>query len=227
MIDAAALFRLMTWLSPSYPVGAYTYSHGLEWAVEEGAIRDGETLRVWLDGLLVHGAGRTDAILFRAAHAATRGTDEARLDAIAELAAAFQPTAERRLESLGQGRAFVAATAGAFAAPRLAALAARQADAIAYPVAVAIAAAEAGIDVDAALAAYLHGFAANLVSAGVRLVPLGQSAGIATLAALEPVIAAMVETSRALGLDDLGGATILSDISSMRHETQYTRLFRS
>ncbi|MEZ5840031.1 MAG: urease accessory protein UreF [Hyphomicrobiales bacterium] len=227
MIDAAALFRLMTWLSPSYPVGAYTYSHGLEWAVEEGTISDGATLLSWLQGVLLHGAGRADAILFRAAHAATREGDGGGLDDIAGLAAAFQPTAERRLETMAQGRAFLAATATAFPAPQLAGLGERFSGQIAYPVAVAVATAESAISVEAGLAAYLHGFAANLVSAGVRLVPLGQSAGIATLAALEETIGTVVAASAGLGPDDLGGATVLSDIASMRHETQYTRLFRS
>ena len=223
----AALFRLMTWMSPAYPVGAYTYSQGLEWAVETGAVADGADLQAWLTEVLRFGSGRSDAILFRHAHGAAAGGDLDALIEVAELAAAFQPSAERRLEALAQGKAFAVATLPVFACPMLAALAEARGDALSYPVAVSVAAADQTIALDTALAAYLHGVVANLVSAGVRLVPLGQSAGLKVLTALEPVIAEVAAASAPLTLDDLGGATILADIASMRHETQYTRLFRS
>ncbi len=225
--DRAALFRLMTWMSPAYPVGAYTYSQGLEWAVETGAVHDTETLRAWLVEVLRFGSGRNDAILFRHAHgAALAGDGEVLLD-VADLAAALQPSAERRLEALAQGKAFALATLPVFECPRLAMLLEARGDALAYPVAVAVAAADQGIAVFPALAAYLHGFGANLVSAGVRLVPLGQSAGLQVLTALEAVFGEVAAASADISLDDLGGATILADIASMCHETQYTRLFRS
>ena len=78
-----------------------------------------------------------------------------------------------------------------------------------------------------ALNAYLHAVTANLISAGVRLIPLGQTEGQRVLAALEPVAAATAQRALATSLDDVGGAAFRADIASMQHETQYTRLFRT
>jgi urease accessory protein len=99
--------------------------------------------------------------------------------------------------------------------------------AIALPVAVAVACAGHGVPLDLALPARLQAFAANLISAGVRLIPLGQTDGQRLLAALEPVVAATAVRARAVPLAEVGGAAFRADIASMRHETQYTRLFRS
>jgi urease accessory protein len=211
------LLRLLAWLSPAFPTGAYAYSHGLEWAVEHGDIVDGETLREWLADVLLHGSGRNDAILLRHAHRAAGDCDG--LDEIAGLAAAIAPSRERRSETLDQGAAFIAA-ATAWRPPMLPAQ-------IAYPVAVGALAAHHGVPEDATAAAYLQTFATNLISAAVRLVPLGQSAGLRVLAALEPMILATAEASRSTTLDDLGSCAFRSDLAAMLHETQYTRLFRS
>jgi urease accessory protein len=207
------VLHLLTWLSPAFPTGGYAYSHGLEWAVEDGDIVDGDTLRGWLADVLVHGSGRNDAILLRHAHG---GGD---LAALNELAIAIAPSRERRVETLDQGTAFVAAVA-AWNPPQLPAR-------VAYPVAVGAMAGRYGIDQDLTAAAYLQAFAANLISAAVRLVPLGQSAGLRVLAALEPCIRHLADITRTATLDDLGSCAFRSDLAAMRHETQYTRLFRS
>jgi urease accessory protein len=207
------VLHLLTWLSPAFPTGAYAYSHGLEWAVEDGDVVDGDTLRGWLADVLVHGSGRNDAILLRYAHA---GGD---LAALNELAIAIAPSRERRVETLDQGTAFVAAAA-AWKPPRLPAR-------VAYPVAVGAMAGHYSIDKDITAAAYLQAFAANLISAAVRLVPLGQSTGLRVLAALEPSIQHLADITLTATLDDLGSCTFRSDLAAMRHETQYTRLFRS
>jgi urease accessory protein len=216
---AAGLPLLLTWLSPAFPTGAYAYSHGLEWAVETKDLRDEHTAAEWLRDVLAHGAGRSDTILLRHAHRARTPAD---LAEIAALAAASQPCAERRTETLAQGTAFALAAA-VWGAPLLAA----QPGQVAYPVALgALAAAHDVPEGDAAIG-LLHAFSANLVSAAVRLVPLGQTAGLRILAALAPVLAEIaVETADAT-LDDIGGACFRSDIAAMRHETQYTRLFRT
>ena len=218
----ADLTKLLTWLSPAFPTGAYAYSHALEWAVEAGDVRNETDLLAWLGDVLRHGSGRADAILLRHAHAARDG---AALAAVAELAAAVQPGRERRAETLGQGDAFAIA-AEVWGAPLLTALRA-SGQSIAYPVAVGALAAAHGVAADPAALAFLHGFAANLVSAAVRLVPLGQTAGLRVQSALEPVIREVAEATRGATLDDLGGACFRSDIAAMRHETQYTRLFRT
>jgi urease accessory protein len=223
----AALYRLMTWLSPAYPVGAFSYSGGLEYAVEAGDIRDAASLRSWLATILMHGSGGSDAVLFVHAHRATAAADEAALAAVAELAAAFVSSRERHLETIAQGRAFLEATRAAWPCAALDRLAAVWDGPFAYPVAVAAACAGHGVALDAALPAFLQAVAANLVSAGVRLIPLGQTDGQRVLAALEPVIAETARRALTTALDDIGSATFRADIAGMRHETQYTRLFRS
>ncbi len=224
-----ALRKLLAWLSPAFPVGSYSYSHGLEWAIEDASVSDGATLTAWLTDILRHGTGRNDAILFREAWRAAEAGDAGRLSALAALGAAFQPSRERHLETTAQGRAFLAAVLAAWPNERLAALAAAlpAEDALPYPVAVALAAAAHGIAAEPALAAMLHGFVANVVSAGVRAIPIGQTEGLRVVAALGAVIEAVMAETATASLDDLGGAALRADIASMRHETQYTRLFRS
>jgi urease accessory protein len=224
--SSTALSRLLTWLSPAYPVGGYSYSHGLEWLVEAGEVRDVETLVRWIEDLLAHGAGRSDIIFLAESWRAVASGDRQALEGAAELAAAFAPSAERRLETLAQGTAFLAATCAAWPKPELEALAAEAAQ-VAYPVAVGASAAAHGLPLAETAQAYAQAWVANLVSAAVRLIPLGQSDGLRTLAYLEPTIPRVAEAALASRLDDVGGATLAADIASMRHETQYTRLFRS
>ena len=226
-LQAAALYRLMAWLSPSYPVGAFSYSGGLEWAVEAGDVRDVETLRRWLTVVIRQGAASCDAVFLRHAHDAVVAADDAGLRAVAELAAAWAPSKERHLETVAQGSAFLAATRAAWPCATLDRLTAVWDGPLAYPVAVGVAAAGHSIPLAPALNAYLHAVVANLVSAGIKLVPLGQTDGQRLLAAQEPLVAACAERALATSLDDLAGATFRADLAGMRHETQYTRLFRS
>jgi urease accessory protein len=216
----------MIWLSPAYPVGAYSYSHGLEWAVQARQVTDAASLGSWIEDLLLHGAGRSDVIFLAEAWRALAAGDAGALESTAELAAAFAPSAERRLETMAQGTAFLAATLAAWRAPELDALAAGGRE-VAYPVAVGASAAAHGLPLVETAQAFAQAFAANIVSAGVRLIPLGQSDGLRVLARLEPLIPRVVAAALAASLDDAGGAAIAADIASMRHETQYTRLFRS
>lgn len=223
----AALYRLLAWLSPSYPVGAFSYSSGLEWAVEAGDIHDVETLRRWLAVIIGEGGGFCDAVFFTRAYAAAAAHDKAKLRKIAELAAAFAPSKERYLETTAQGAAFVTATRAAWPCAALHLLGAAWDGDVGYPVAVGVAAAGHAIAVEPALTAYLHAFAANLVSAAVRLIPLGQTDGQRALASLEPEVAKAAARAMTTPLDQIGGAPFRADLASMRHETQYTRLFRS
>lgn len=216
--------RLVTWLSPAFPVGGFSYSHGLEWVVEQGRVRDAASLRAWMQDLLVHGAPRTDLICLAEAWRAVRSADAARVDALVELAAALAPSAERRLETLAQGNAFLLAARAVWPSPPLDLLDKRE---VAYPVAVGCTAGAHGLDLHITARLFCQAFVANVVSAGVRLVPLGQTDGLRVLAALEPVVAQVAAAALQATLDDVGGAAIAADIASMRHETQYTRLFRS
>lgn len=222
--DPLSVIRLLAWLSPAFPTGAYACSQGLEWAVGAGDVADGPTLRLWLEDVLGRGAGRADAVLLRHAH---RAGDSDTLVAVAAHAEAAASTRERRIETLGQGAAFVEA-AREWPAPRLSALSARIGHArIAYPVAVGVLASAHAVEEELAVTAYLHALSSNLISAAVRLVPLGQKAGLAVLASLEACILETARSTREAALEDIGSACFRADIASMRHETQYTRLFRT
>jgi urease accessory protein len=223
----AALYRLMAWLSPGYPVGAFSYSGGLEWAVEADDVKDAETLRSWIAVMIGQGGGFCDAVFLAHAHRAATAGDDARLHEVAELAAAFAPSKERHLETTAQGSAFLAATRAAWPCAALDRLVAIWDGPAAYPVAVGVAAAGHGVPVAETVAAYLQALAANLVSAGVRLIPLGQTDGQRALARLETEVAATAERAVGTPLKEAGAAAFRADLASMRHETQYTRLFRS
>ncbi len=243
-VDAAKLLRLQSWFSPAFPIGAFSYSHGLEWAVEEGGVTDRGSLVAWLEADLRHGSGRTDAMFFAAAwRAAASLTNrpassqpasgqpaEADILAVAELAAAMRGTAELALESGQQGIAFLGAVRKAWPhteLDRLAKLLMQVSVTPVLPVAAGICCAVHEIDMELALPLYVHGSAANLVNAAVRLVPLGQTDGQIALAAMEPAVLETAREAFDAPLADMGSAAFMIDLASMRHETQYTRLFRS
>lgn len=226
-LEYDALYRLMIWLSPAYPVGAFAYSSGIEWAVEAGDIADLETLRTWLESMLQTGSGINDGILFAHMHRAMTSGDDRAAAAIAELAAVFVSSRERYEETTKLGRAFVDVTMAAWPCPPLARLPQIWNGAIAYPVAVATACAGHSVPLAPALHAFLTAMVANWISAGVRLIPLGHTDSQRLLQMFEPAIAATAQRALLADLDDLGGATFRADLAGIRHETQYTRLFRS
>lgn len=208
-----ALYKLAAWLSPSYPVGAFSYSHGLETAVRSGQVSDATALSEWISDCIRHGAGRTDTILLAAAY---RDPND---EAIAELAGALQPSRERYLESTAQGAAFMKTTASAWGdVPDIA---------LPYSVAVGRAAAAHHLPLADTIVMFLHAFAANLVSAGIRTIPIGQTDGQKVLAAMMPVCRTTSEEAMSATLDDLGSSAIMADIASTQHETLAPRLFRS
>jgi urease accessory protein len=223
----AALYRLLTWLSPSFPVGGFSYSSGIEWAVEAGDIKDAASLRDWLAAMLADGSGFCDGVFLAQAHRATEPCHHALLRDIAELAAAFVPSRERQLETSAQGRAFIEIARSAWNCDGLDQAVAACDGTIVYPVAVGIVSAAHAIPLVPTLHAFLHALVSNWISAGARLIPLGQTDSQRVLAALEPVVAETAGRAIAATLDDLGSATFRADLASMRHETQYTRLFRS
>ena len=242
MTDAAlqdrGLHQLLAWMSPSFPVGAYTYSHGLEWAIEAGDVADAADLVRWLTGILRHGAGRSDAILLAHGLRAAGAGDETTLRELLDLALALQPSTERRLEATAQGDAFMAAICDAWQpqgdtpAHALFTQITSGPDPIprgrwSYPLAVAVAAAAHALPDRAVVLAYLHAFAANIVSAGVRAIPLGQTDGQRVINSTGATISALADAALSAPLDEIGGCAFAADIASMNHETQYTRLFRS
>ena len=225
--EAAALYRLMTWLSPAFPVGAFSYSSGIEWAVEAGELADGATLQAWLASMLADGPGFCDGVFLAQAHRAASTHDDAGLREIAELASAFVPSRERQLETSSQGRAFIEITRSAWNCDGLDDMIAHCNGAMVYPVAVGIVSAAHKIPLAPTMHAFFHALTSNWISAGARLVPLGQTDSQRVLAWLEPVVVATAKRALEASLDDLGSATFRADLAGMRHETQYTRLFRS
>jgi urease accessory protein len=225
--EAAALYRLMTWLSPAFPVGAFSYSSGIEWAVEAGDIGNAASLTDWLAAMLADGAGFCDAVFLAKTHQAVVDDDNSALRDVAELAAAFVPSRERQLETSTQGRAFIETARAAWSCDALAHLLSQCPGIIVYPVAVGLVSASHDIPLAPTLHAFLHALVSNWISAGARLIPLGQTDSQRVLAALESVVSETAGRAMGASLDDLGSATFRADLASLRHETQYTRLFRS
>jgi urease accessory protein len=216
---------LAVWFSPMFPVGAFAYSHGLEWAHEAGDITDAEDLRDWLSTLIQRGALHNDAILLVDVYRAALRRDANRLCEMNELALAMATSRERRLETATQGNAFLLAIQKSWPCASLDLL--ESSEDVAYPVAVALATAGHNLPLDGTLNMFSLGFVANLVSAAIRLGIIGQSDGQSVIAALIPIIGETAHDCASKDLDDLGGSAFRSDLASLRHETQYTRLFRS
>ncbi|MBE3638636.1 urease accessory protein UreF [Mangrovicoccus algicola] len=211
--DPQDLLTLVQWLSPSFPLGSFAFSHGLEHAISSGVIRDGAALADWLGDLVSHGSGRCDAVLLARVLA---GGDPAAADALARALAAAP---ERSRESLVQGRAFLATTNAILGTdwPEMV-----------LPVAVGLQARRLSLAPETVIGLYLQGFAANLVLGAVRLIPLGQTEGQKVIARLAPAIAALAaELARDPGDGALWSATPLADLAAMAHEHQEVRLFRS
>jgi len=226
MTEAASSLPLLIWLSPAFPVGAFAYSHGLEAAVEAGDIHDATTLQIWLQDLITHGSMKTDAVLVAQGWQAAAQRDIARLREMNDLALALSPSRERYLETSAQGNAFVTAIKAAWGCALIDDISAWD-EPIAYPIAVATAAAEHGVQQDALVQSYLVAFLGNLISAAVRLGPVGQTDGQRVTAALLPALQHCAEIVLSAGLEGLGSIALRSDLASMQHETQYSRLFRS
>ncbi|MBK1870114.1 urease accessory protein UreF [Aestuariivirga sp. YIM B02566] len=218
--DALSLLRLMTWLSPAFPVGAFSYSHGLEQAVHDRIVVTRHDLAEWITDLIRQGSWWNDVVLLTEAwHAAALG-DMGRLGDVAELGEAMAVSAERHLETMDQGRSFSKAARAWRDVPG-------DDLEMPYPVAVGAVAARMDVGIDGASTGYLQACAGNLISAGLRLIPLGQTEGTLIMAALEKIIVTVAGKAARSSLSDLGSSTFAVDIASMRHETMNVRLFRS
>jgi urease accessory protein len=247
------LYRLLARLSPAFPIGAFSYSHGLAAEVESGAVRDRDSLQAWAAAVLMHGSGRIDADILREAYDAAAAGDLAGLSTVNQRGLAYRATAELTRESSAQGAAFLATCRAAWPNQFLdewaVARAARshpdpfpvagqrrkgvppplpfEGERVCYAAVVGAATARAQIPLEDALAAYLQAMMANLVCAGLRLGVVGQTDGQRILAALEPAVIRAALDAIVRDPADFGAATFAADLASMAHETQYTRLFRS
>ena len=229
-VHTLALLRLQSWLSPAFPSGSYSYSHGLDWAVEAGYIHDRQSLVDWLEADLCHGSGRNEAIFFSEAWRCTKEDNCATLSEIAELAAAYRGTSEFALESSQQAGAYLATLRQVWPDrifDRLSEIVREREFQPALAVVFGVRSAREGVPVSLALPAFLQSYIANLVTAGVRLIPLGQTDGQLAIAELERAVLAVSAQANEATIEDLGSAAFMVDLTSAAHETQYTRLFRS
>ena len=214
------LQKLLTWMSPAFPVGAFAWSAGLETAIVAGVVHDRQTTQEWIEGILRHGSLRTDAIFL--AHAHRADGDSATLTDLTELHLALTPALERHGETVTTGHAFSAAALAWTGSSSI-----DLPDPCPYPIAVGALARANGVKLGATLLAWLTATVHSQVSVAVRLVPIGQTDGLAIMAGMEPAIAAAAEWSEDAGLDDIGTIGYGADIAQMQHETLPTRIFRS
>ena len=220
MTRPAELQKLVTWLSPAFPVGAFAWSAGLETAIADGVVGDAASVKSWIEGALLNGGARTDAILLAAAHAGA--ADAAALAEIADLGLALTPSFERWRETTITADSFIRAVA-----QWPTEVLERLPSPCPYPVVVGAVAAGHGIGVLDTLIAFLTAAVHGQVSVAVRLVPLGQTDGLKVMAGLEPVVADLAAAATTAGLADIGGIAYAADIAQMRHETLEPRIFRS
>lgn len=218
--DHLTLLRLMTWLSPAFPVGAFSYSHGLEQAVHDRIVTSRADLAEWIGDLIGQGSLWNDAVLLAEAWHAIAHGDLLRLHRVSEWGEAMAISAERHLETMDQGRSFLRAARAWGELPG-------DGLEMPYPVAVGAVAARLNAGIESACAAYLQAASSNLVSAGLRLIPLGQTEGTLIMASVEKQIVAVAGRAARSSLADLGSATFAADMAAMRHETLNVRLFRS
>lgn len=229
-LQPLGFLRLQNWLSPAFPTGAYCYSHGIEWAVEAGHIHDRVSLGDWLEADLRYGSGRNESIFFIEAWRCAMNDDCRQLLKVSELAAAFRGTSEFALETSQQATACLATLSRVWPDPLIESLSVFLSNLRIPPVLsviLGVGAARQNISAAFAMPAFLQSYLCNLVTAGVRLVPLGQTDGQLAIAELEPAVLAAAVHAEQETLHDLGSAAFMVDLASASHETQYTRLFRS
>ncbi|MBS9390501.1 MAG: urease accessory protein UreF [Dolichospermum sp. WA123] len=211
--------------SPALPVGAYGYSEGLEMLIENGTITNIENLKDWLKSELIYGSIRLDAAIMMRGFYAVKSGDRSALKRWNLWLSAARDTEELRAASWQMGRSLIQLL-GKLEPEILPVV-----NAVGYPgnyaIAFAIACAHWDINIQAALLAYLHSWANNLITAGIKLIPLGQTAGQELLLGLQPLLITTVGEILTMEDDDLGCCNWGLSLASMQHETQYTRLFRS
>lgn len=216
--------RLFQLISPSLPIGGFTYSQGLEWAVDFGWIQNSEQFQAWLESQLDNSLVSLELPMLRYLMLAIEQEDWAQFDKLSRELIAWRETKEFRLEEIQRGKAL------ARLLPELEIHIPAQAEAAlarSQLAGMALAAVHWGIPSDKLALGYLWSWLENAVMAGVKLIPLGQTQGQQLLARMAPSLVASVERSVKVAQSEMGSTTPALAIASSRHEQQYTRLFRS
>ena len=201
---------LFSWFSPNFPIGSFNFSHGLEAAVEMKFIHDSFTLENWISNLITDGSGKTDVILLSNAY---RGKN------INELALALCPSKERWIESIKLGKSFSKNIRDNWSY--------NIEDDLTFPVALGKAGSFFSIPLDQLLIIFLQSFASNLITFGIKHIPLGQSAGQKILINLIPVIQAQSMKYKNYDITDIGSSAFISDLASMYHENLKNRIYQT
>lgn len=227
--DPSAALRMMWLASPALPVGGFSYSEGLEAAVEAGVVTDEAQALQWLRGQIQLGLARSELPVACAAHAAWAAGDIARLQALQTWVLATRETAELRRQTEQMGRSMLDWLRHLQPGHASLSLAATLPSAPVWPLAFALGAHALGLDAAQTAQALAFSWLENQVQAAMRVVPLGQSSGQRLLAALLPDLPPAVEQARNLQdhMDDWQSFSPMLAILSSRHEAQYSRLFRS
>ncbi|MGH1576446.1 urease accessory protein UreF [Planktotalea sp.] len=209
------ILTLAQWFSPGFPIGSFAYSHGLEWAIECGDVSDATSARAWILTALEHGSGRNDCIFLSAAFNAEKPENILEIDATCR---AFAASRERMKESDLQGAAFCKVVSAIWKS---------EIEGLCYPIAVGRGARLQGLPLELTAQMYLHSMLSNLVAVAMRIVPLGQTEGQSIIHDLTPKMALIAKSACTASLDDVASSAFLSDIAAMKHETQYSRIFRT
>lgn len=224
MTEPLALLRLMHLISPTLPIGSFTYSQGIEWAVEAGWIKDANSLQAWLASQLDGSITQLELPLLKRLYLAWQADDLMAVDSWIALSNASRETSELLLEEKNRGRALT---------DLLIALELPQA-AVHKPLlsqsqvaAFALASCYWQISLEQAAYGYAWSWLENLVLSAVKIIPLGQTQGQRVLYQMTPLLLAAIDQGLNLADEELGAALPALAIASSRHETQYTRLFRS
>lgn len=226
-LPAATLLKLMWLASPALPVGGFSYSEGLEAAVESGRVHDEASAGSWLRAQLALALGRSELPLVAQAHAAWQANDLPRAAALNDWQRRTRESSEMRLQAEQMGRSLQDWLRQRAPDDERVAFLGSLAPAPTWPLAFALAAVLAGAAAREALLAFAFGWAENMVQAAIKAVPLGQSAGQRILAQLSAAIPAAVEHAMAQSPGERQAFTPMLAILSAQHETQYSRLFRS
>ena len=205
------VMTLQTWFSPAFPTGAFSYSHGMESAIQDNLVKDARSLESWIGSLLSHGSGRNDGLFLKAAY---EGVDDAN-----GLCLALCGSKERLSETMELGQAFSRVVRASYNV--------KLPDRTAYPVAIGMTAQQIGLDLTLTLQSYLQAFASNLISVGVRTIPIGQQSGQDCLIGLYAVVENITKKIKSESLNELGTATFVSDMMAMKHEKSVPRIYRT
>lgn len=211
----ADILTLTQWLSPAYPVGGFAYSHGLEATIDEGAVTSSQDTKAWISDVLEHGSGWNDAVFVVAAYNAQDRDELTNVDVIAR---AFCASSERLMETKLLGQAFGTVTGDVWELDL---------SQFSYPVSIGQAASLQNLPILLTTKMFLQAFASNLVACATRLVPLGQTEAQRLIRTLTPLCERIALSAQQADLDQLSSTAFLSDIASMKHETQYSRIFRT